>query len=68
MNPVVLRPEAIEEHRDRAAGLEAVIARQGRLLAGTWSWPECRMEDLEMDAEELRKDQEVAMANLILPP
>lgn len=61
VNAIVLRPEAIEEYRDRATRLEAAIVRQGRLLAGTWSRPECRMEDLEMDPDEFRKDQEVAI-------
>ena len=61
VNAIVLRPEAIEEYRDRATRLEAAIARQGRLLAGTWSRPECRMEHLEMDPGEFREDQKVAI-------
>jgi len=64
VNAIVLRPEAIEEHRDRATSLEAAIARQGRLLAGRWSRPECRMEDLEMDPDEFRKDLEVAIRDI----
>ena len=64
VNPIVLRPEAIEEYRDRATRLEAAIARQGRLLAGTWSRPECRMEDLEMDPDEFREDLEVAIRDI----
>lgn len=61
VNAVVLKPEAIEKYRDRATRLEAAIARQGRLLAGTWSRPECRMEHLEMEPDEFRKDLEVAI-------
>ena len=61
VNAIVLRPEAIEEYRDRATRLEAAIARQGRLLAGTWSRPECRMEHLEMNPGEFREDQKVAI-------
>ena len=61
VNAVVLKPEAIEEYRDRATRLEAAIARQGRLLAGTWSRPECRMEDLEI---EFREDQEIAIRDI----
>ena len=61
VNAIVLKPEAIEEYRDRATRLEAAIARQGRLLAGTWSRPECRMEHLEMAPDEFREDQEVAI-------
>ena len=64
VNAIVLRPEAIEEYRDRATRLEAAIARQGRLLAGTWSRPECRMEDLEMDPDEFREDLEVAIRDI----
>ena len=64
VNALVLRPEAIEEYRDRATRLEAAIARQGRLLAGTWSLPECRMEDLETDPAEFREDQEVAIRDI----
>ena len=61
VNAIVLKPDAIEEYRDRATRLEAAIARQGRLLAGTWSRPECRMEHLEMEPDEFREDQEVAI-------
>ena len=64
VNAIVLRPEAIEEYRDRATRLEAAIARQGRLLAGTWSRPECRMEDLEMDPDEFREGLEVAIRDI----
>lgn len=64
VNAIVLRPEALEEYRDRAIRIEAAIARQGRLLAGTWSRPECRMEDLEMDPVEFREDLEVATWDL----
>ena len=64
VNAIVLRPEAIEEYRDRATRLEAAIARQGRLLAGTWSRPECRMEDLEIDPDEFREDQEIAVRDI----
>ena len=64
VNAIVLRPEAIEKYRDRGTRLEAAIARQGRLLAGTWSRPECRMEDLEMDPDEFREDLEVAIRDI----
>lgn len=64
VNAIALRPEAIEEYRDRATRLEAAIVRQGRLLAGTWSRPECRMEDLEMEPGEFRKDLEVAIRDI----
>ena len=64
VNAIVLRPEAIEEYRDRATRLEAVIARQGRLLAGNWSRPQCRMEYLDMEPDEFRKDLEVAIRDI----
>ena len=60
VNAIMLRPEAIEEYRDRATRLEAAIVRQGRLLAGTWSRPQCRREHLEMEPDEFREDLEVA--------
>ena len=64
VNAIVLRPEAIEEYRDRAVRLEAAIARQGRLLAGAWSRPPCRTEHLEMEPDEFREDQEVAIRDI----
>ena len=64
VNAVVLTPEAICEYRDRATRLEAAIARQGRLLAGTWSRPECRTEHLEMEPDEFREDLEVAIRDI----
>ena len=64
VNAIVLRPEAIEEYRDRAARLEAAIARQGRLLAGAWSRPQCRMEHLDMEPNEFRREMEVAIRDI----
>ena len=64
VNAIMLRPEAIEECRDRAVRLEAAIARQGRLLAGAWSRPPCRTEHLEMEPDEFREDQEVAIRDI----
>ena len=64
VNAIVLRPEAIEEYRDRATRLEAAIARQGRLLAGTWSRPQCRREHLEMEPDEFRQDLEISIRDI----
>jgi predicted nucleotidyltransferase/HEPN domain-containing protein len=64
VNPIVLRPEAIDEHRDRATRVEAAIARQGRLLAGSWRRPPCRMEDLEVTPEEFTRSQDDAINDL----
>ena len=64
VNAIVLKPEAIEKYRDRASRLEAAIARQGRLLAGAWSRPQCRMEHLDMEPDEFREDLEVAIRDI----
>ena len=64
VNPFVLKPEAIEENRDQASRIEAAIARQGRLLAGAWNRPQCRMEHLEMEPEDFRGDLEVAVRDI----
>ncbi len=64
VNPVVLKPEAIEDNRDRVPRLEAAIARQGQLLAGAWTRPRCRMEHLEMEPDDFRRDMEVAIRDI----
>ncbi len=64
VNAIVLRPEAIEENRDQASRIEAAIVRQGRLLAGAWNRPQCRMEHLEMESEDFRGDLEVAVRDI----
>ena len=64
VNPIVLRPESIEEHRDQAARTEAAIARQGQLLAGTWTRPECRLEHLEVTPEDFQRDLEIAIRDV----
>ena len=64
VNAIALKPEAIEEYRDRATRLEAAIARQGRLLAGTWRRPQCRMEHLDTEPDEFREDLEVAIRDI----
>ena len=64
VNPIVLRPEAIEENRDRAARVEAAIVRQGQLLAGAWTRPQCRMEHLEMKPEDFQRDLEIAIRDV----
>ncbi len=64
VNAFVLKPEAIEENRDQASRIEAAIARQGRLLAGAWNRPQCRMEHLEMEPEDFRGDLETAVRDI----
>ena len=64
VNAIVLRPDAIEESRDQAPRVEAAIARQGRLLAGAWNRPQCRMEYLEMEPEDFRGDLEIAVRDI----
>ena len=64
VNAIVLRPDAIEANRDQASRVEAAIARQGRLLAGAWNRPQCRMEHLEMEPEDFHGDLEIAIRDI----
>ena len=64
VNAIVLRSDAIEENCDQASRIEAAIARQGRLLAGAWNRPHCRMEHLEMEPEDFRRDLEIAIRDI----
>ena len=51
--PVVMKPESIEAHCNQGTRLESAIARQGRLLAGEWTPPPCRIENLDVNPEDL---------------
>ena len=64
VNAIVLGTDALEANRDQASRIEAAIARQGRLLAGAWNRPQCRMEHLEMEPEDFRGDLEVAIRDI----
>ena len=64
VHPVVMHPESIEEHCNTGTRLEAVIARQGRLLAGDWTPPRCRTEDLDVEHEDLKRNLDAAIRDL----
>ena len=55
VSPVVMSTKEIHEHRNHAGYLEAAIAREGVLLAGTWENPRCKREDLTVDHELTRQ-------------
>ena len=62
--PIVMKPESIEEHCNQGTRLESAIARQGRLLAGEWTPPPCRIEDLEVTPEDLGQNLDTATRDL----
>ena len=60
VHPIVMRPESIEAHCNQGTRLESAIARQGRLLAGEWTPPPCRTENLDVTPEDLGENLETA--------
>ena len=64
VNSIVMRPESIEAHCDQGTRLESAIARQGRLLAGEWTPPPCRIENLDVTPEDLGENLETAVRDL----
>ena len=64
VHPIVMNPESIEEHCNQGIRIESMIARQGRLLAGDWTPPPCRMEDLDMTPEDLKRNLDIATRDL----
>ena len=64
VNPIVMRPESIEAHCNQGTRLESAIARQGRLLAGEWTPPPCRIENLDVIPEDLGENLETAIRDL----
>ena len=61
---IVMRPESIEAHCNQGTRLESAIARQGRLLAGDWTPPRCRTEDLDVVAEDIERNLNIATGDL----
>jgi HEPN domain-containing protein len=61
---VVMKPESIEAHCNQGTRLESAIARQGRLLAGAWTPPSCRIEDLDVDPEDIGQNLDTATRDL----
>ena len=62
--PVVMKPESIEAHCNQGMRLESAIARQGRLLAGEWTPPRCRIENLDVNPEGLKRNLDTATDDL----
>ena len=62
--PVVMKPESIEAHCNQGTRLESAIARQGRLLAGEWTPPRCRIENLDVNPEDLKRNLDTATDDL----
>ena len=61
---IVMNPESIEAHCNRGIRIESAIARQGRLLAGDWTPPRCRSEDLDVAAEDIGHNIDMATGDL----
>ena len=64
VNSIVMKPESIEAHCNQGTRLESAIARQGRLLAGEWTPPPCRIENLDVTPEDLGENLETAIRDL----
>ena len=64
VNSIVIKPESIEAHCNQGTRLESAIARQGRLLAGEWTPPPCRIENLDVTPEDLGENLEIAIRDL----
>ena len=62
--PIVMKPESIEERCNQGTRLESAIARQGRLLAGAWTPPSCRIEDLDVNPEDIGQNLDTATRDL----
>ena len=64
VHPIVMKPESIEAHCNQGTRLESAIARQGRLLAGEWTPPPCRTENLDVTPEDLGENLDTAIRDL----
>ena len=64
VHPIVMKPESIETHCNTGTRLEAAIARQGQLLAGEWIPPRCRSEDLDVTAEDIGDNLDIATGDV----
>ena len=62
--PVVMKPESIEAHCNQGTRLESAIARQGWLLAGEWTPPPCRIENLDVNPEDIKRNLDTATDDL----
>ena len=64
VEPIVMHPESIDEYCNTGTRIEAAIARQGRLLAGDWTPPRCRIEDLDVESDDLKRNLNVGTSDL----
>ena len=64
VNPILMKPESIESHCNHGTCIENAIARQGQLLAGEWTRPRCRLEDLDVEPEDIRQNLHLATGDL----
>ena len=64
VHPIVMSPESIEEHCNQGIRIESAIARQGRLLAGDWTPPSCRTEDLDVKPEDFKRSLDTTTSDL----
>ena len=64
VHPIVMNPKSIEAHCNQGTRIESAIARQGRLLAGDWTPPRCRTEDLDVAAEDIERNLDIATGDL----
>ena len=61
VHPIVMKPESIETHCNEGTRLESAIARQGKVLAGEWERPQCRIEDLDVTPEDLERNLDTSI-------
>ena len=64
VHSIVMSSGSIEEHCNQGIRIESAIARQGRLLAGDWTPPSCRTEDLDVKPEDLKRNLETTTSDL----
>ena len=60
----VMSPELIEEHCNQGIRIESAVARQGQLLAGDWTPPSCRTEDLDVKPEDFERSLDTTTSDL----
>ena len=64
VHPIMVNPESLDAHCNRGIRIESAIARQGKLLAGNWTPPRCRSEDLDVAAEDIGNNLDIATGDL----
>ena len=64
VHPIMVNPESLDAHCNRGIRIESAIARQGKLLAGDWTPPRCRSEDLDVAAEDIGYNLDIATGDL----